>query len=79
MKAIDFIKAIHEVVVEEGLESYKEILQTTTTASDDIWNTILPIYKSLSEKEKTVFLAFIRLVEVDTISNLLGSWMDHLI
>lgn len=72
MEAIDFVKAIREIVVEDGLQSYRDLLDNTETASDITWKNILPIYNKLTAEEKESFLMFIRLVEVDTTSSLFG-------
>ena len=66
---IDFLR---NNVIEKNLELYKMLLDTTKEATDETWKGILPIYNSLNEVQKSNFIKFLGLVEVNTLSHVLG-------
>ncbi|WP_284461224.1 hypothetical protein [Chryseobacterium sp.] len=72
MKSEELVKVLNRDVVEGNLELYKKLLNTTTEAKDPIWKGILPIYINFSKDEKDVFLKFLRIVEINTLSHVLG-------
>lgn len=70
----EFIKRIYSTVVLDGLEAYKEQFNNTiiTDKSTDYAVQLLQIYSLLSKKQKEVFLNFIQVVIIDTISTMFG-------
>ena len=72
MEAIEFITKIKERVVDNDNEVYKNLLDTTIEAKDPTWQGILPIYKGMSENQQILFLQFLRMIQVNTVSHILG-------
>ncbi|REC41602.1 transposase [Chryseobacterium pennipullorum] len=72
MKPEEFVKILNKEVIEGNLELYKNLLDTTTEAQDPIWKGILPMYINFSKEEKDVFLKFLRIVEINTLSHVFG-------
>lgn len=72
MEAKELIKVLNNEVIEGNLELYKNLLDTTTEAQDPVWKGILPMYINFSKEEKDVFLKFLRIVEINTLSHVLG-------
>lgn len=70
MKVLAFIKHLKEYVIDN--EIYRNLLDSTSIASDHVWQGILPIYKELNKELQDSFLQFLRLIQVNTLSNLLG-------
>lgn len=72
MEAIEFVKEIRAQVVEDDNRVYQNLLDTTTEAKDPIWRDILPIYKSMTKNQQVVFVQFLRMIQVNTVSHILG-------
>lgn len=72
MNPSTFVKLLRKTVIEENLVSYQKLLSTTKEASDPVWRSILPIYHNLNEEQKVAFFNFLRVVEVNTLSHILG-------
>ncbi|KMQ64580.1 hypothetical protein ACM46_10000 [Chryseobacterium angstadtii] len=72
MNPLTLIKILDRDVIEGNLELYKNLLDTTNEAKDPVWKGILPIYINFSKDEKEVFLKFLRIVEINTLSHVLG-------
>ncbi|PRA94538.1 transposase [Chryseobacterium sp. MYb7] len=72
MKAEEFVKILNRDVIKANLELYKSLLENTNEATDPIWKSILPMYINFSREEKEVFLKFLRIVEINTLSHVLG-------
>jgi hypothetical protein len=72
MESMEFVEEIRKRVVENVTMKYRDSLENTTNATDPIWNAILPIYKNMSINERDSFMEFVRLVQVNTLSHVLG-------
>ncbi|MFP3596895.1 hypothetical protein [Chryseobacterium sp. SIMBA_029] len=59
-------------IIEGNLEFYKKLLDTTNQATDLVWKGILSMYIDFSREEKEVFLKFLRVIEINTLSHVLG-------
>lgn len=70
MKASEFIKAIRQNVITGDHTLYRDLLDNSDNASDPVWKSILPMYKSLTEDQKKSFLDFLRFVQVNTVSHI---------
>lgn len=72
MKPEELVKILNRDVINGNLELYRNLLNTTTEATDPVWKGILPIYINLSREEKEIFLKFLKIVEINTLSHVLG-------
>lgn len=72
MEAIEFVTKLKERVIENDNKVYQDLLDTTIEAKDKIWQSILPIYKNMTKDEQLAFIQFLRLIQVNTLSHILG-------
>ena len=72
MKSEELVKILNRDVIQGNLELYQNLLETTNEATDPVWKGILPIYINFSREEKEVFLKFLKIVEINTLSHVLG-------
>lgn len=72
MKPEELVKILNRDVIKGNLELYQSLLDTTNEATDPVWKGILPIYINFSREEKEIFLKFLKIVEVNTLSHVLG-------
>ncbi|UWX59151.1 hypothetical protein N0B40_12040 [Chryseobacterium oranimense] len=72
MESEELVKVLNRDVIKGNLELYQNLLETTNEATDPIWKGILPIYIDFSKEEKETFLKFLRIVEINTLSHVLG-------
>lgn len=72
MKSEELVKIFNRDVIEGNLNLYRDLLDNTEEASDPVWKGILPIYINLSKEEKEVFIKFLKVVEINTLSHVLG-------
>lgn len=68
----DFINGIYKECITDQLKLYENLLENTANATDPVWIDIINIYKKLNDKEKTSFISFLKIVEVNTIASLLS-------
>lgn len=70
----DFVKSLYKSIVQEDLELYKNLYETTNVSknTDDYWRKALGLYNSLEEENKGVLFKIIEQTMIDTISNMLG-------
>lgn len=69
MKADDFVEGVRKSVVEENTEIYRDLFENTESATDPYWVRALELYKSLDEKQRTVFIEVTRQVSIDAVSS----------
>jgi len=72
MKPEELVKILNRDVIKGNLELYQSLLETTNEATHPVWKGILPIYINFSREEKEIFLKFLKIVEVNTLSHVLG-------
>jgi len=72
MKAEEFVKILNRDVIKGNLDLYQNLLENTNEATDPVWKGILPMYINFSREEKEVFLKFLKIVEINTLSHVLG-------
>ena len=72
METVEFVSAIRERVINSDHNVYESLLDNNKDAKDPLWKEILPFYKSLSTEQRQLFLNFIRLIQVNTVSHIFG-------
>ncbi len=72
MEAIEFVGKLKERVIENDNKVYHSLLETTIEAKDPIWQGVLLVYKNMTEAQRLTFLQFIRMIQVNTLSHILG-------
>lgn len=72
MDSKQFVNELIKRVIDENLEVYKDLLENTSVATDPDWKAILPFFAGLTNEQKEVVFRLIRLVEVNTVSHILG-------
>jgi hypothetical protein len=72
METIEFITKLKERVIENENKVYQNLLNTTTEARDPLWQGILPIYGNMTKDQQASFLKFLRMIQVNTLSHILG-------
>lgn len=72
MEALEFVKKLKERIIENDNKTYQNLLDTTIEAKDPIWQGILPVYKNMNKDQQLAFLKFLRMIQVNTLSHILG-------
>jgi hypothetical protein len=72
MKSVEFVEAIRQRVIESDYAVYQNLLGSADEAKDPIWKNILPVYKGLAKEQQESFLNFLRLIQVNAVSHILG-------
>lgn len=73
MEAEEFIESLRRTVLESDLKDYGKILaEDITQVSDQTWRPIVLKYQLFSDVEKKEFINFMRMIQVNTISHVLG-------
>ncbi|MXS71926.1 hypothetical protein GSF70_11935 [Flavobacteriaceae bacterium W22] len=72
MKSEVLVKILNRDVIKGNLELYKNLLETTNEATDPVWKGILPLYIDFSKEEKDNFISFLKIVQINTLSHILG-------
>jgi len=72
MEALEFVKKLKERVIENDNKVYQNLLDTTIEAKDPVWQGILPTYKAMNKDQQAAFLQFLRMIQVNTLSHILG-------
>jgi len=72
MEITEIIKDIKKNVIEDDLKMYTEIFNSNEIGNDPIWKEIIPIYNNLSITNKSSFINFIKLIQVNTVSHIFG-------
>ena len=69
-----FVKKIRETVINDGVNDYKELFETTKVeeTSDLYWENALTFYKKLDNTQREILFDIIRQVSLDTVSHMLG-------
>lgn len=69
-----FVKSLYESIVEENLEIYREMYETTIIDSktDEYWKKVIEFYNNLEDEKKDVLMKIVEQTMIDTISNMLG-------
>ncbi|TAA72672.1 transposase [Planococcus salinarum] len=69
-----FVKSLHEVIVKENLESYKDLYETAVVdaKTDPYYKEALNLYNSLPSEKRETLMKIIEQTMVDTISSMLG-------
>jgi len=67
-------KGFYETVVIEGIEEYEYLLDNTIIdkETNEYWCNFLCLYHNLSDKQKSIFIRFIKQIIIDTISHVFG-------
>lgn len=74
MNKDEFVKLIHQSIVQENRNFYRETFNNTdiNEVTDPYWKEALGFYSELSDKNKEILLKIIEQVEVDAVSNIFG-------
>ena len=72
MKPEQLVEILNRDVIEGNLDLYRNLLETTNQATDPVWKGILPMYINLTKSEREIFLWFLKIVEINTLSHVLG-------
>lgn len=72
MKSEKLVKILNKDVIEGNLELYRNLLETTNEATDPVWRSILALYINFSKEERQAFIKFLKIVEINTASHILG-------
>jgi hypothetical protein len=72
MNNVKFIEALRQRAIENDNQFYQNLLDSTDEAKDPVWNKILYIYRNCSTEQKKSIVDFIRLIQVNTMSHILG-------
>ena len=69
-----FVKSLYESIVNENLQLYKDLYETTnvTSKTDDYWKKAIGFYDSLTDENKDMLMNIIEQTMINTISNMLG-------
>ena|SRR5690349_12546215 len=67
-----FVKSVMTTVVDDGVESYRQIFARPGVVTDPYWKRVLDLYRSLPRRQRKVILEIMRQVQVDTVSHLFG-------
>ncbi|SRR5699024_1024752 len=70
----EFVQRVYESVVNENLDSYKDLFQNTeiTNTTMNYWKKAITFYSSFEDGEKSIFFDIIRQIIIDTISSIFG-------
>jgi len=69
----EFIRRIYAAIVEDNLESYKNMFSGSNNESTiDYMKAARSLYCALDESQKAIFFSMIKQVIIDTISNVFG-------
>lgn len=70
----EVMKSIYKTIVEDGCNVYKDLYENTevTNRTTDYWKSVLVLYHSLGDEQKTVFMEIIKQTIIDTISSIFG-------
>ncbi|WDH76523.1 transposase [Exiguobacterium marinum] len=73
-KNIEFVKAIYETVIKEGLAESKEIYTTSeiTSDMDGYWKQALGLYQGSDSEGQETLLKIIEQTMIETVSHMLG-------
>ena len=68
----EFVQRVYESVVNENLDSYKDLFQNTeiTNTTMNYWKKAITFYSSFEDGEKSIFFDIIRQIIIDTISSI---------
>lgn len=68
----EFVRNINQVVINDNLDIYKDLFETTNidTATDKYWKEALSFFNELSDSKKEIFFKIVRQVQVDALSNM---------
>ena len=68
------VEIIYESIVEEGMETYKQLYEETKITDRTIvfWRNAIKLYEKLDSNEKEIFFDIIEQVIIDTTSSIFG-------
>ena len=68
------VEIIYENIVEEGMETYKQLYEETKITDRTIvfWRNAIKLYEKLDSNEKEIFFDIIEQVIIDTTSSIFG-------
>ncbi|STO08031.1 hypothetical protein [Exiguobacterium aurantiacum] len=72
-KTDQFVKALYETVVQEGLHTYKEMYEEELSASEvDLYSQAIHMYQQMNAEQQRLMMHMIEVVMVDTVSHVFG-------
>lgn len=72
METIEFVTKLKGQVIDGDNKIYQNLLNETNEATDPIWQNMLLIYKKMTKDQQLAFVQFLRLIQVNTLSHVLG-------
>lgn len=72
-KTEQFVKAVYETVVQEGLHTYKEMYEEEVSPSDtDLYSHAIHMYQQMNPEQQKLMMHIIEVVMVETVSHVFG-------
>lgn len=72
-KTEQFVKAVYETVVQEGLHTYREMYEEEVSSSDtDLYSQAIHMYQQMDAEQQKLMMHLMEVVMVDTVSNVFG-------
>ena len=70
----EFVKAIYDTVIKEGIDEYKDLYETVEVDSsmDANWKNAITLYQDSNPEEKETLLKMMEQTMIDTVSHMLG-------
>ncbi len=70
----EFVKAIYDTVIKEGIDEYKDLYETVEVDSsmDAYWKNAITLYQDSNPEEKETLLKMMEQTMIDTVSHMLG-------
>ncbi|MCC5892758.1 transposase [Exiguobacterium sp.] len=73
-KTDQFVKAVYETVVQEGLHMYKEMYEEEISSSEvDLYSQAIHMYQQMNAEQQRLMMHIIEVVMVDTVSHVFGA------
>ncbi|MFN4213741.1 transposase [Exiguobacterium sp.] len=72
-KTDQFVKAVYETVVQEGLHMYKEMYEEEISSSEaDLYSQAIHMYQQMNAEQQRLMMHIIEVVMVDTVAHTFG-------
>lgn len=72
-KTEQFVKAVYETVVQEGLHTYREMYEEEVSSSDtDLYSQAIHMYQQMDAEQQKLMMHLMEVVMVDTVSHVFG-------
>lgn len=72
MEPQEFVTAVRARVIANDNEVYQKLLTSANGATDPVWQDVIKIYRDLGSDQQALFVSFLRLIQVNTVSHIFG-------